>query len=387
MTRAGPVDYLIVGGGFYGASLALFLRSVSARVMVVEAGPALLGRASRVNQARVHTGFHYPRSALTAVKSMVLHRRFAADFPDAVVDDFQMLYAVARNRSKVSAKRFFHMFRDMGAPIAPATPPQAALFDPSRIEAAFACTEFAFDYSVLQRHLADQLDALDIDLRLNTTVEEVADVAGGAVARLSTGEEIHARYIFNVTYAQLNAVLRSGGLPEAALKHELAEVALIEPPPQLDGYGITVMDGPFFSAMPYPAEGLHSLTHVRYTPHASWTDRDTALSPYQVFERMTPATRHRHMILDARRYVPCLVEAQWRRSLYEVKTVLVKNEKDDGRPILYQRQPQDSRIISIMGGKVDNIYDLFDLVRTTEPEWAGADLRHLRRSAVLAAGA
>lgn len=387
MTRTGPVDYLIVGGGFYGASLALFLRSVSARVMVVEAGPELLGRASRVNQARVHTGFHYPRSALTAVKSMVLHRRFAADFPDAVVDDFQMLYAVARSRSKVSAKRFFHMFRDMGAPIAPATPSQAALFDPSRIEAAFACTEFAFDYSVLQRHLAGQLDALDIDLRLNTTVEEVADVAGGAVARLSTGEEIHARYIFNVTYAQLNAVLRSGGLPEAALKHELAEVALIEPPPQLDGYGITVMDGPFFSAMPYPAEGLHSLTHVRYTPHASWTDRDTGLSPYEVFARMTPSTRHRHMILDARRYVPCLVEARWRRSLYEVKTVLVKNEKDDGRPILYQRQPQDSRIISIMGGKVDNIYDLFDLVRTTEPEWADADLRHLRRSAVLAAGA
>lgn len=386
MTKAAAVDYLIVGGGFYGASLALFLRSVSARVMVVEAGPELLGRASRVNQARVHTGFHYPRSALTAVKSMVLHRRFAADFPDAVVDDFQMLYAVARNRSKVSAKRFFHMFRDMGAPIAAATPSQSALFDPSRIEAAFACTEFAFDYSVLQRHLANQLDALGIDLRLNTTVREVADVEGGAVARLSTGEEVHARYIFNVTYAQLNAVLRSGGLPEAAIKHELAEVALVEPPPQLAGYGVTVMDGPFFSAMPYPAEGLHSLTHVRYTPHASWTDRDTHRSPYEIFERMTPSTRHRHMILDARRYVPCLAEAQWRRSLYEVKTVLVKNEKDDGRPILYQRQPQDSRIISIMGGKIDNIYDLFDLVRTTEPEWAGADHRHLRRSAVLAAG-
>ena len=75
------VDYLIVGGGFYGCCLALYLRSISNRVLLVEAGDTLLDRASRVNQARVHTGFHYPRSALTAVKSMLLHRRFMADSP------------------------------------------------------------------------------------------------------------------------------------------------------------------------------------------------------------------------------------------------------------------------------------------------------------------
>lgn len=384
MSGRTSVDYLVIGGGFYGASLALFLRSVSQRVMLVEAGPHLLDRASRVNQARVHTGFHYPRSALTAVKSMVLHRQFAADFPDAIADDFQMLYAVARGRSKVSAKRFLHMFRSMGAPIAPATASQAALFDPARIEAAFACTEFAFDYAVLRRKLANQLDGLDIDLRLETAVVGVEDRADGAVARLSTGEEVHARFVFNVTYSQINAVLRASGLPLAPVKHELAEVALIEPPPPLARFGVTVMDGPFFSTMPYPAEKLHSLTHVRYTPHVSWTDADTPRSAYEVFDSLKPASRHRHMILDARRYVPCLAEARWRRSLFEVKTVLVKNEKDDGRPILYQRRPEDSRIISIMGGKIDNIYDLFDLVRATGAEWAGADARHLAGSAVTA---
>ena len=68
------VDYLIIGGGFYGCCLALYLRSISDRVLVVEAADRLMTRASRVNQARIHTGFHYPRSALTAVKSMVLHQ-------------------------------------------------------------------------------------------------------------------------------------------------------------------------------------------------------------------------------------------------------------------------------------------------------------------------
>lgn len=377
MTGRRSVDYLVVGGGFYGCCLALFLRSMSDRIMLVEAEDVLLDRASRVNQARVHTGFHYPRNMLTAVKSLVLHNRFASDFPDAVVDDFEMLYAIARRRSKVSAKRFHRMFTDMGSPIAPANASQAALFDPDLIEAAFACREYAFDYSVLRRHMENRFDALGFDIRLGTMVSEIEDRGDGAIARLSTGEEIHARYIFNATYSQVNALLRSAGLPEADVKHEVAEIALIKVPPQLDRYGVTIMDGPFLSCMPYPAERAHSLTHVRYTPQLSWTDRTTSRSAYDVFRDAGLATRHRHMLLDGRRYLPCLADAEWLKSIYDVKTVMVKNEQDDGRPILFRRQPEGSHVISVIGGKIDNIYDLFDAVRRAQPEWTSADLRFL----------
>jgi len=162
MSRVTFVDYLVIGGGFYGCSLALFLRSVSKRIVLAEAGDNLMDRASRVNQARVHTGFHYPRSALTAAKSMVSHRRFAKDFRNSIKSDFQMLYAIASRRSNVSAKRFFRMFEAMGAPIAHANPSQSALFDPNRIEATFACTEYAFDFSVLRRHMAERIGMVGI---------------------------------------------------------------------------------------------------------------------------------------------------------------------------------------------------------------------------------
>lgn len=369
------LDYLVIGGGFYGCCLALFLGSVSDRIMLAEAGPRIMDRASRVNQARIHTGFHYPRSPLTAVKSLSLHRRFAQDFPDAVVDRFQMLYAIARRRSKVSAKRFFRMFDDLGAPIRQASPSQAALFDPDTIEAVFACTEWAFDCDTLRRHIANRLDAAPVDLRLGTRVEALERRGAGYLARLSSGAEVTARYVFNVTYAQTNDILSRAGLPPAQLKYELTELVLIEPPEELQPYGITVMDGPFFSAMPYPSEELHSLTHVRYTPHRSWTDAPAgspAGSPYEIFRQASPESRFRHMILDSQRYVPALAGARYRRSIYDVKAILTKNERDDGRPILYQRRPQDSPLISILGGKIDNIYDLFDLVRQTEPEFAAA---------------
>ena len=370
-------DYVVIGGGFYGCCLALYLRSISARVLVVEAGPRLMDRASRVNQARVHTGFHYPRSAATAVKSMLLHRRFLADFPEAVVGDFQMLYAIARRRSKVTAKKFHRMFRDMGAPIEVAGPGHRALFNPDMVEEVFACHEVAFDHKILGKLVGERLAAAGIELRLATEVVGLEDRPGGVVARLSDGSEVSAQYAFNITYSQINAVLAKADLPPARLKHEIAELALIEPPRELERIGVTVMDGPFFSAMPYPAEGLYSFTHVRYTPHDSWADNAAARDPYAHFAALEPESRFAFMQRDAQFYLPCLVGAQYRRSIYEVKTVLIKNEGDDGRPLLYHRSPDTSRVISVLGGKIDNIYDLFEAVKDTGGAFAHLDPAHV----------
>lgn len=373
-------DFLIIGGGFYGCCLSLFLRSVSERVTLVEAGSKLMDRASRINQARVHSGFHYPRSVLTAVKSMVLNRRFAADFPAAIVDDFQMLYAVARRHSKVPAKRFFRMFAEMGAPIAAATPSQAALFNPDMIEAVFACTEHAFDYSVLMPLMENQLAASAVRVHMNRAVVGIEERSDHVIVRFSDGGHVVSKFVFNVTYSQINNLLRTAGLRQARLKHELTEIALLRPPTQLVGYGVTIMDGPFFSTMPYPAEALYSLTHVRYTPHASWTDNPAAADPTTPRRSFTPDSRHRHMILDGSRYLPCLASSEWIHSLYEIKTVLMKNEDDDGRPILFHRHPSTSRVISILGAKIDNVYDMFDVVRTAAPPLAAADERFLHSS-------
>ncbi|MEE4155025.1 MAG: FAD-dependent oxidoreductase [Erythrobacter sp.] len=368
-------DYLVIGGGFYGCCLALYLRSISRRVLLVEASDSLMSRASRVNQARVHTGFHYPRSAVTAVKSMLLHQRFIKDFPEAVVDDFEMVYAIARRRSKVTAKKFHRMFRDMGAPIAPAPPTQAALFNPDMIEAAFSCYEVAFDFSILARQMGERLAAAGIAVRLGTGLEALEAGRDSIVATLGDGSEIAARYAFNITYSQINAVLAKAALPQASLKHEIAELALVEPPPELRRIGVTVMDGPFFSCMPYPSQKLHSLTHVRYTPHESWADDVSRRDPYRHFAASDPESRHAFMVRDAQRYLPCLAGALYQRSIFDVKTVLIKNEHDDGRPILYHQKPEGSRVISILGGKIDNIYDLFEAVRETAPEFARLDQR------------
>src|SRR5207237_1008770 len=113
-----------------------------------------------------------------------------------------------------------------------------------------------------------------VEVRLSTTVERVRPLPGGAVGvTLNTTEsEQTAGMVFCCGYGQTNAVAAASGLPVIPLKHEIAEMALVEVPPVLKRLGVTVMDGPFFSCMPFPPRNLHTLSHVLYTPHGHCSD-------------------------------------------------------------------------------------------------------------------
>jgi hypothetical protein len=111
--------------------------------------------------------------------------------------------------------------------------------------------------------------------------------------------------------------------------------------------------------MPFPARKLHTLSHVRYTPHASWLDR-TDVDPYRLLDDHHRQSRMDRMVRDSARYVPGISKARQRDSLYEVKTVLVKNESDDGRPILFEKHLSLPGCYSILGGKIDNVYDVME---------------------------
>lgn len=367
-------DIVIIGGGFFGCCLALYLRSICDRVLVIERESELLTQASRINQARVHTGFHYPRSFVTALRSARLRDRFAREFSDAVIDDFQMLYGIARRRSKVTAARFHAMFRDMKAPIVPARVSDSALFNPDLVEGVFACDEFAFDWTVLRQGLEARLERHGVDVLTGKSVHSVEAGEEGYRIILDDGTAVRGRFSFNITYSGLNGILLSSGLAPLPLKHELAEVVLIVPPPELIGKGVTLMDGPFFSTMPYPSRGLYSLTHVRYTPHFSWVDR-TGSEVVRSSHVGEIQSRWRHMLLDAQRYLTVLAGAEYRDSLVTVKTVLTSNEINDGRPILIHRHDGPGNLYSVLGGKIDNIYDLFDMLPELSPAFQGADAR------------
>ena len=65
---------------------------------------------------------------------------------------------------------------------------------------------------------------------------------------------------------------------------------------------------------------------------------------------------------DAIRYMPLLKELQYVNSLYEIRTILQQNENDDGRPIFFREEPTLHNFYTVMGSKIDNIYDVLDVI-------------------------
>ena len=353
---------VVVGGGFYGCAIALYLKQKKkfASVCLIEQEDQLLKRASYNNQARVHNGYHYPRSFTTAYRSRINFPQFLGDFSNVVDQTFTKIYAVARQHSKVNAKQYFRFCHQIGALIKKPSSKERAFFNPHLIEEVFVVEEAAFDAQALRAHFAQKLQENDIEVRLQTQVQQVTATMPFVVtvSKDNQSEELSTDFVFNCTYSGLNHVSRELVL-QTQLKQEMTEMALVDVPDELKNYGLTVMDGPFFSLMPFPAEQLFSLSHVRYTPHFQWLDRQGE-SPYQKMQDYDFVTRFERMKRDSMRFVPKVSEVRYRKSLLEVKTVLVHNEVDDGRPILIEKNQKHPQFVSILGGKIDNIYDIIE---------------------------
>ncbi len=69
MPKHNKYDCIIIGGGFFGAYIALYLKQKFQSILILEQEKDLLTHASINNQARVHNGYHYPRSLSTAISS------------------------------------------------------------------------------------------------------------------------------------------------------------------------------------------------------------------------------------------------------------------------------------------------------------------------------
>jgi hypothetical protein len=295
-------------------------------------------------------------------------QRFVQDWPQAIKKDFSKLYAIARRNSKVTARQFEFFCKKIGAKIKPAEPSLKRLFEPRLIEEVFLVEEYMFDSIKLTELSIKELQDANVEIYFSTRAVAISYSAIDkclvvAVQSSSKGTSaLKCKYVLNCTYSGLNQFMGDFAGTQASLKQEITEIALIQVPGALKEIGITVMDGPFFSMLPFPSLNLHTLSHVRYTPHFSWQDTKN-IDPYLKLHDYERSTRVDRMIRDVGRYIPSLLEAKYIESLFEVKTVLIKNEGDDGRPILFEKHSELPGCYSILGGKIDNIYDVLERLK------------------------
>ncbi len=368
-------DKLIIGAGLYGLYAALYCAKKGQHVRVLEIDSEPFGRATYINQARVHMGYHYPRSLSTAMKSAGYFKRFVEDYAFCILFDFQQIYATSKHFSWTDAAEFQKFCRDAGIPCEPL--PAERYFKEGSCDGAFLTKEYTYDARILRDYFLEELKKYpQAEICYERDIQRIVKRAGcyEAVALHHGREEVYqAPFVLNATYASVNQVLnRIEGVDTEPfqIKYELCEIILCRAEERLRDIGFTVMDGPFFSVMPFGKTGYHSLTSVTFTPHKTSYDttpsfpcipggscsgrwlgncNDCANKPESAWDYMSAL---------ARKYVRDEYGFTYEKSLFSMKPILKASEIDDSRPTVIKYASQDPVFLSVLSGKINTVYDL-----------------------------
>lgn len=368
-------DKIILGAGIYGLYAAIKSAEKGERVLVLEADPAPFARGTFVNQARVHMGYHYPRSISTAAKSAKYFKRFCDDFGDCINAEFDQVYATSAAYSWTNAAEFRRFCA--AAKIRCDELPCDRYFNPGMCDGAFLTTEYTFDAMLMRDKMTAQLAGFqNAEVRYGEAICSIRETDGVWSVSTSGGPAFETPFVLNATYASVNQITAMLGYPPFRIKYELCEIILCTVSDSLKDVGITVMDGPFFSIMPFGKTGYHSLTSVTFTPHA------TSYEPLPRFECQArsqgrcapeqlgncdgcpaaPESAWKYMSRLAHKYLRDEYGFEYVRSHFSMKPILKASEIDDSRPTLVRVMKEKPTFVSVLSGKINTVYDLDEVL-------------------------
>ncbi|MBU3964725.1 FAD-binding oxidoreductase [Patescibacteria group bacterium] len=372
------VDCIIIGAGIFGLYAASLLVKKGKKVAIVDKSTKPFSRASAINQARVHSGYHYPRSYETAEKVAYHYNRFVRDFDFAINNSFEQIYAIASNGSKTSAQDFVSFCEKVNIPLKKVN--ADLYFKKGSAEAAFIAQECSFDFIKIRDFLVDKVRT-SAHCYYGTGIQSVEKRNPSYIVALDNGICLSAPFVINASYAGINEVIDKFNHQFFDLKYELCEIVLCEVPKEFKNLGITVMDGDFFSVVPFGNSDFHALTSVGHTPHDVSYDKipnfrnkaeRSICKMHGVSECVVCSQNLKSawskMYKLSRVFLKPNFKIEYKHSKFEIKAILKASENDDSRPTIIKQHTIDPTFVSVLSGKISTIYDLENICK--QPEYS-----------------
>ena len=237
--------------------------------------------------------------------------------------------------------------------------------------------EYTYDAMILKDYLLEQLSQYPHTvIRYGAHIQRIEKSADAYAVYTEDGGEYRSGFLLDAAYAGTNQILKMAGYEPFEIKYELCEIILCEVNENLKNLGFTVMDGPFFSIMPFGKTGFHSLTSVTFTPHTTSYDEvplfacQKESSGYCTAERLgncndcpaKPKTAFPYMANLAKKYMKEEFGFQYHHSLYSMKPILMSSEIDDSRPTVIRTYSKKPTFAAVLSGKINTVYDLDEVL-------------------------
>lgn len=366
---------IIIGAGLYGLYSALYCGKRGEKILVLECDPEPFMRATYINQARVHMGYHYPRSYSTAIKSAHYFKRFMDDYGFSVHKSFEKIYATSSHFSWTNAEEFRKFCR--AADILCDDVNVNKYFKNNMCDGAFLTEEYTYDAQILKEYFLKEISNYsNIQIQYNSRITAIKEKGSHFIIQCNENQKYETDFLLNATYASTNQITNMLGYESFKIKYELCEIILCNVNEKFKNIGITVMDGPFFSIMPFGKTGYHSLTSVTFTPHVT-SYEDLPSFECQKYSKgycspkalgncnncpAKPKSAWPYMSQLARNYLKEEFQFEYSHSLFSMKPILKVSEIDDSRPTVIRQFSSSPTYVSVLSGKINTVYDLDEVL-------------------------
>jgi hypothetical protein len=321
----------VAGAGIYGATIAIRLAEQGHDVRLFDP-LGILRAASAINQYRIHSGYHYPRSPETIRETLEARNEFSETFEPAIVRNSRHYYAIPFEGSQTPPTLFESVMTEFNIAFQSCRPDWMNF---GFIDKCYEVEESIYDPDILRNLVTSRIEALKIQFEQRAFVPTM-----------------RSDYDFVVwaTYG----LGYSRGLFQAA-KYQVAEKILIQLPAELQGISLVIVDGPFTAFDPYGSSARSLFGSAKNTNH--WT----TTNPYEPIPEPYASLLNRRewepvsfsrfdaMRKDSALGVPTSKDAVYLGSRFTIR-VVEDNPKQDRRT-LYVKETAPGEI-HIFSGKV-----------------------------------
>lgn len=318
-------DVRIYGAGFYGCHIAKALREKRCNVNVFESTRSIFSGASGNIPARVHQGFHYPRSRMTRAACLEHEKEFMNIYGGFTRGVPINIYAIAKNESLVDFSQYKQTLSGEVPFIEIYKPEEFGLFE---VEGALLTGERHIVTDRVAKYFKEEIGDL-------ITYEFKKGKRDFLKPSWAKPWEIDCTFCSN----------ENSGVD----RYEPCIVPLLEGP---SDKAVTIMDGPFGSLYPWDEDrNICSLSSAKYTPftkdcktYNEATEILLDLSMDEIFERTNA------MIQSMEKFYPQILDFKVVDHRFSVRAMPLSGA--DTRLVDVQR---DKKVIKIRAGKIDAI--------------------------------
>ena len=344
----------VIGCGIFGAEIALKLSNFDHEIQIFEKESQCLLGASLNNQNRLHKGFHYPRDLNTAQQCIKGFDRFVSEYPDCIENKFDNLYFISSRDSQTTPDKFIDFCNSLND-FKEIIDIQSLPVSVRNTELAVLTEEAVYDCKILRTIILQKLKNSNVEIFNNIFVDDIAYDSSNNFQLFSNENNLGVfDFVINCTYANINSLTKKLGHKILTNQYEYTFTPIIDL--DIEKIGITIMDGPFTTLLPYGKSNKYLLYHVDHSVIARKNSKE--IDPSWLMSNGSPMSgldvnyQYNKIINAASEFMPFLDEALLSGYLSGPRMVKAKVDSTDERPsnISYY----ENGYCTVFSGKIDH---------------------------------